>query len=349
MSIDFEIFAPRDLKLSAPDVGPNGQVVIDGPYKLDDDDIALEYHAFVGKRRVFYNIHVEGALSDVDFGIVEAWFEIILSSSRAVLIDLQLDSFQTKTKSGGIERDGAKADVFGEIRFYFENGEAFYDSGFKALLNLIADMLPEALPRKFGHWEPLAGRIDGRDFTQAVEWFQKEGDLFMQAKTPFGLVGPRIHCKKQYEGYHPEHYQRAWFQLSHLGIELRPKLFTQPELFVRTLAFFERACLELDVVYAVLSQKENGGGRWAWTGLPHDKPHTLCVGEAYRAVWPELDGLGKLIGDHHQIITTDRFGNAPPSYPERLLRPKNQPDREVFPTAEVFPFDFEFAPDKLIW
>ncbi len=352
MSTEFEIYAPRPIELLPPDTGALSQVVVDGPYTLDDDDIDLSVLPHVGKRRVFYRIHMEGRFEPLELAMVEAWFTEILESTRAVLIDQQNETYQTKTKSGKIVPVESKRTEYGRLRFFFEDGEAFYDSGFEWLLNFLADELPEALPYKFGHWEPLEGRIEGRDFAQAVEWFQKDTDLFMQAKTPFALISLLgIACKKKFEGYHPKHWQRRWFYLSSLDFDLRPVLFSKPKVMERVRRVFQAISLELDVVYSDLSQHEDRTKHYTWAGLPRLTPDMMCVGKVYGEVWPELEGLGEMIGPHHRFVGTDRFGNAPPTPPERLMQPAEPElnDRGPLILADVFPFDYTYDENKYIW
>ena len=143
--------------------------------------------------------------------------------------------------------------------------------------------------------------------------------------------------------------------------EIRPKLFDHPANFNRLKSLFEKLCVTFDVVYADITQTDNQGS-WLWYGLPDNQAHTICLGEAYQGVWPEVLEAGQKIGKHHRIITTDRFGTKPPRPPKDLIAPK-QDDGVIDPNtgrfiythdirpnyAPIFPFDYEFDVNNYIW
>lgn len=133
-------------------------------------------------------------------------------------------------------------------------------------------------------------------------------------------------------------------------IEIRPKLFAHPEKLEQLKFLFERLCVTFDVVYAEIVQTDNWSG-WFWYGLPDNQAHTICVGNAYQGVWPDVLKTGHRTGKHHHLVTTDRFGNMPPRPPKDLAAPdqtdKNPRGRPNY--ASVFPFDYEFDYDKYIW
>ena len=92
-------------------------------------------------------------------------------------------------------------------------------------------------------------------------------------------------------------------------------------------------------------------GSWFWRGLPDHEPHTICLGPAYARVWPEVLKTGHKIGEHHNMLSSDRFGNKPPRPPRNLVAPdqkdKNPGGKTEY--ASVFPFDYEFDYDRYIW
>ena len=361
MSYDFELYTSRKQAFEQPQTSDGSNIRIDGPDRVEDEDIPANYLAILGKKRVLFRIHLEGNLTSSDHAAVNTWLGKIISETKGVLIDLQTEQFETPIKSGHLAPLRDQSNYNGWMSFYFENGEKFYESGFETMLQEIAITMPEAIPARYGYYEPLQGKVEDGDVSDLVASFKNETDLFMKSKTPFGHIFVSIPCKKTFERYHPRHFIRRKFLLGSVCFELRPKLFAHPEKFDRLKSLFERLCVAFDVVYAEIVQTDDWSG-WYWYGLPDNQAHTICVGSAYQDVWPEVLKAGHKVGKHHQLVTTDRFGNKPPRPPKDLVAPEQDDDAidpvtgqirdtsDMKPSyAPVFPFDFEFDLNKYIW
>lgn len=361
MSYDLELYTARKPKVEPPQIGNKGNILVDGPYDLEDDDIPESHLQVLSKRRVLSRIHLEGDLKPLDQSRVDVWLEELLRETKGVLIDLQKDRFETSSKSGQLDAHQDIVNDYGSMVFYLEDGEKFYKNGLEELLSEISHLLPEASPLRYGYYEPLQGRVDGNDFSELVSSFKEETDLFMKSKAPFGHIFMSIPCQKAFEKYHPKHFVRRKFLLGCINFEIRPKLFTQPAKLSKLQAFFERACVILNVVYAEIAVS-GAHGNWGWYGLPDNQPHTICVGKRYQNVWPEVLESGHSIGRDHHIVSTDRLGNRPPRPPADMIAP-GQDDgipnlssdelidtRDVPPNyAKIFPFDFQFDLENHIW
>lgn len=350
MSYDFELYTSDELPLDAPKTSVGGAVRVDGPDRVEDEDIPANHLPILGRRRVLYRIHLEGDHTASDQEVVEAWLGETVAATRGVLINLQTGQFETRDKSGQLEAQAIQPNDNGWMSFYFEDGEKFYRSGFEEMLREISLEMPEATPTRFGYHEPLQGRVEGGDVSELVSSFKEGTDIFMKSKAPLGHIFLNIPCRKTFELYHPKHFIRRKFLLGSVRFELRPKVFAQPASLDRLRALFEKLCVTLDVVYAEIVQTDDVGG-WFWYGLPDHQAHTMCLGPAYQSVWPDALGTGRKIGQHHHLVTTDRLGNRPRRPPKDLIAPDQglkdpggKPDY-----ATVFPFDYEFDYDTYIW
>ncbi|MEP4195548.1 MAG: hypothetical protein ABJL99_07930 [Aliishimia sp.] len=350
MSYDFELYTNRKLILDPPVTSGGSSVRVDGPERIEDENIPANYLTILGKKRVLFRIHLEGNVVASDQNAVDGWLRAIVFETKGVLIDLQTEHFESPTKSGQLEAQAGQLSSNGWMSFYFENGESFYESGFKEMLQVVSLLMPEAVPTRYGYYEPLQSRVEDGDISGLVSSFKSETDIFMKAKTPFGHIFTSIPCKKTLENWHPKHFVRREFLLCRVCFELRPKLFTHPGSLRRLNSLFEKLCVTLDVVYADIVQI-NDWGSWVWRGLPENKAHTICLGRAYQDVWPDALKTGQKIGSHHHLVTTDRFGNEPPRPPRDLIAPrqidKNPGGKTDY--ASVFPFDYEFNYNKYIW
>ena len=351
MSYDFELYTARKHKLERLDTSLGSNVLLDGPNRLEQEDIPDNHLSIVGNKRELYRIHLEGSLSTEDQGRVDEWLSALVDTTKGVLIDLQTGTYTTSKKVGKLTATEKTADGFGEMSFYFVDGEAFYETGFEEMLNCIAETMPEALPRRYGYYEPLQNKIEDGNCTQLIADFYKAPDLFMKSRTPFGHIFMSIPCRKKFERFHPKHFIRRNFLLGRVSFELRMKVFSDPSAMAKLKELFSKLCVCLDVTYAEITNGTRRGPSWFWRGLPETPPHTLCVGAVYRKAWPEITTTGHTVGDHHQIVSTDRFGNTPPYPPIELVAP-DQGDRDIQGPpimAPVFPFEYQFDWKKYIW
>jgi len=352
MSYDFELYVGSKRPLTTPPSLASGNIGFDGPDRVEEDDIPLSYLPVVGKKRWLYRIHLEGQIEKDDQRHLDDWLRTIIAESKGVLIDLQTENYETPRKSGTIKPVIEEAPRMGAMCLYFEDGEDFYARGFEVMLAKINDIIPIAMPKRYGRYEPLQGKVEQGQYAELVSEFQTNPDLFMKSPTPFGHIFMTIPCKKTFERFHPKHFIRRHFLLGRVEFELRARIFDSPADLAAVLRLFRELCVEFNVVYAEILKDDEPGNAWFWYGIPDRKSaHTICVGPTYQGVWKGAATGGELIGKHHRIFTTDRFGNTPPRAPKELLVPAQKGSRhETRPVcAPIFPFDFVFSKNKYIW
>ena len=355
MSYDFELYIGAKRELAGPPILKRGNISFDGPDRAEEEDIPASFLPVVGKKRWLYRIHLEGQIERKDQTQIHDWLRSAVVESKGVLIDLQTEKYETPNRSGIIKPIDEAIPEAGKMSFYFEDGEGFYEYGFESMLDRIADIFPEALPVRYGYYEPLQGRVEQGQYAEIVTAFHKATDLYMKSPAPFGYIYMSIPCKKTFESFHPQHFIRRNYLLSRVEFELGRKLFENPSHLSTLLKLFKALCVDLNVVYAEILQSDEPGTAWFWYGLPDRKTaHTICVGPAYQKVWPEISKLGEVVGKQHRVITVDLFDNKPPRPPLELRAPEQvqtvDRDPRSAPTyAPVFPFDYKFDYGTYIW
>lgn len=352
LSYDFELYVGNNRQLPEPPLLAFGNIRFDGPDRVEVDDIPLPYLSVVGKKTWLYRIHLEGQIEQDEHRQIDGWLRAIITVSKGVLIDLQTEEYETPRKSGTINPAIKEAPQMATMRFYFEDGEAFYKHGFEAMLSKIKAIIPSALPKRYGRYEPLQGKVEQGQYTALVSEFHADPNLFLKASTPFSYIYMSIPCKKTFERYHSQHFIRRHFLLGNVEFELRAKIFESPADLAALLELFKALCVEFNVVYAEILRTVEPSDSWFWHGLPDRKSaHSICVGPRYQKVWSDAAAGGDIIGEQHRFFASDRLGSAPPRPPADLLAPdqngKLNDSRPVY--ASVFPFDFVFDENKYIW
>jgi hypothetical protein len=349
MSYDFELFVASAASLPSPPDTSAGIINMDSPDRVKSEDIPESFLPFVGKKRWLYRIHLEGAFGAEDRAAIDYWLREIVTASKGMLIDMQTCTFETVSKSGSIEIAKSMPISLGSMSFYFEDGEAFYERGFEAMFKAIKEIYPAALPTRYGHYEPLQGRVIAGDFAEIVSAFRMDPHLLIKSPAPFGHISLSVPCNKTFESYPPDHFIRRHHLLGHVEFELRPAIFSSPAKRSALLQLFKKLCAEMRIVYAEILETEAGSGGWLWYGLP-DQPQTyaICIGPAYQSVWPDASHGGEVVGDRLRVFVVDRFGNPPPRPPSDLIAPdRSTLDLQGKPVcARIFPFEYEFDYEK---
>lgn len=239
------------------------------------------------------------------------------------------------------------------MSFWFKDGDGFHATGFAAMLALLADQLPAALPRRYGSSEPLQGRIVEDDMTPLIRAFADGPDMLLKAAAPFGDVLMSIPCKARFARWHPTHFVKRRHLLGYVSFEIRPAIFADKQAHAALMAAFDALCLQLDVIYAEIRQdsdRPGGRGRF-WEGLPHGPAHTRCIGPDYCGVWPDAVAQARRIGPNHVVWTKGQDAAALPSPPREMVLPllDGGDPRGPPKLAQVFPFDYESGPDRYHW
>jgi hypothetical protein len=350
LSYDFELFSSRSHALEGPFTSTGSILRIDGPDRVEDEDLPDNFISVLGGKRFLFRIHLEGEFTLSDKETVNAWLGEIVRETKGVLIDLQTERFETPTTQGYLEPQSAQPCKSGRMSFYFRDAERFYDRGFEETLRHISLLMPEAAPARFGEYEPLQSRVKDCDFSELISAYKADTSIIMQGKAPFGHISHWVPCHKTGERYHPRHFMRTHFALGELCFEIRPKLFAHPVQLKRLTTLFETLCVALDVVYAEITET-NARAHFLWRGLPDNAAHTICLGPAYQSTWPGFQDVGYKVSEYHQVVTSDRLGSKPPRPPEDLRAPfqENGATWGKPKLARIFPFDYEYDPSKNFW
>jgi hypothetical protein len=354
MSYDLNLFTAKSAIGLPPTLSAAAQVAVEGPLVIDEDDLGQAELAAIGKRRILFQIHIEGRLSESDWQTVEAWLASNLTTTKGVLVDPQSGTFETPTRSGTLTQDKKKQRDPFWLCFWFKDGEGFHAHGFAEMLDTLSKIMPAALPIRYGRFEPLQGKVEGGDLAPVMAAFAEDADLLLKASSPFAGIHMSIPCSNRFSQFHPQHWIRRHFLLASVKFEVKPSLLNDTQGYLALLALFERLSVQFDVVYSEISSpQEYAPGSWFWEGLPDSAPRAFCIGHEYRAVWHEADAYGREIGASHRLFSSARDGGGMPKVPSRLLAPEKRSlsrDRTGPPNlADVFPFAYQYSSDNYIW
>lgn len=322
MSYDLNLYLSRETRLTPPDAGKGGQFAADLPARLETEDIPEEYQALVGKRRRWLNrIYIEGQPEPEALARFDDWLAGVILETNAVLIDEQAGRFQTAKTEDDLPSARAATGTgatLGDMSFFFEDVESFVPTALPAILKIIADVLPEAMPTRFGQYEPLQGKVENGDTSGLLKAFQEDPDQFMKAKAPFAHIYSNIASEAELMKWHPQHALRGHFLAGRLRFELRPKALTDPRLQ----PLFWEIARALGVFYAEIRATECPVQAWFWRGLPPGPVRAFALGPPYSGLWPEAEARATARDGALILVAPTRLQPELPQPPAKLMAPR---------------------------
>ncbi|MCW1920406.1 hypothetical protein NX862_16715 [Rhodobacter sp. KR11] len=335
MSYDFILYAAKPAILPVTEPFRGASLSVSGPFSCEAEDILPSESKVVGARRFMWQIAFEGRASEGDWSRVDAWLTEALVRTKGVLIDHQRGSYQTATKRGELPVGRVTDPCW--MTFWFTDGEAFHAHGLARMLETLAEVMPEALPRRFENGEGLQGKVIDGEMKPLLEAFAQDPNLFLKAGAPFGDILMSIPCESTFADGKYGHLIRSHFLLATVSFELKATCDAA--------ALFDRLCQDLDVVYAEITEPLNimwTNHSWFWRGLPDTPKRALCLGPEYRLAWPEAEAFGFVIGSH-LILHAARDGTGLPPPPSDIMAPKDSLGHQLAQRnpllAPVFPFE----------
>lgn len=287
----------------------------------------------------------------------------IAKAGHGVIFDPQLDAVTTPkgvqrfVSPGPDERASLVA-----LSWWFTEGSLADGSAFEPLLDVIARVLPDALPRRYGLYEPPQHVYSDTGRTHLVKFLNDHArgiGIVWYPHTPIAHVSLGI----------PDHIggSRQGYRAGRLSIEVDAEALCQPGWpfaldqawrkissvvrpfygDVRTLHGFRRTRGR----YWIARESEHHPVcSWWWAGIPKGPVHAAVLGEQYRSLWPGFANVAKVEAGLAFLSTSDwRSGEdafqlaAPPPLGIRQPAPEfGSPD-----TARAYPVTWPFEPPRV--
>ncbi len=339
MSYDLDLYVSKPTPLTAPDAGPNAQFGVESPARIEPEDIPATYAPLIARRRWLIRIHIEGAPTPETSAVFEAWLAVTLADTKGLVVDEQAGTWATAKKTGPLPGT-ASDDIteMGEMSFFLTDANAFHASGLAKMLDAIQATLPEAMPARFGQYEPFQGRVENGDTGPLLAAFADDPDQFLKALTPFAHIYLSLPCDAELTKWHPNHFLRKEVLVTRVAFELRPKAFEDPRL----LDLFKAIASTIGVFYADLRRTEGPVRSWFWHGLPEGPVEAFCLGAPYTGLWPEAVSRGVPLANGVTLVAPTRTDPTVPKPPHDLADPGTDNGARLQGRAKyapTFPFD----------
>lgn len=233
----------------------------------------------------------------------------IAKSSHGIVLDKQTGELSTPR---GVKRYRVepRPERFGVLKlgWWFLDDILMSREGVVGLIDVFSAYMPEALPRRYGLYEPpmhLLGE-DGQEHLAKFLADNIDNAPVLYPHRPFVGLGVACTSERQHPG--------LGFRCNRLSVECEASVVDQPGWQEGLRRFWLAMCDYLGSFYSEARTLQGfvrmgatyGSDMktdihpirsWFWRGIPRELGHAAAIGEPYIGLWPEAVEAGHRVGD----------------------------------------------------
>jgi hypothetical protein len=265
------------------------QIMIGKPHKVMEEDIPKEVAGQLPGISFFTEIILEpiGAPKRA-LQIVKRIAKILAQSSRGIIMDEQEGTVISPSGVKRLEKIAPSLDPSVlQMTWWFTDDHTFNKDGIEAFFNLIENMVPELLPRRYGVYEPPEFKLADMGKEHFIQYFSKnlyEGVVWYPSK-PFTYITVQIPPKIG--------ATREGFRASYITIEFLEEVIHQPGWATELKRFWLKASDQLQPFYGEMRKAKFSIGDTWWRGFPKKLGNAAVIGKPYIDIWPEFTKKAK--------------------------------------------------------
>lgn len=279
----------------------NWQIVITPPVKVLDEDLPEGADAALPGIRYLVDINLEPiSAPKSSFNLMTSIANKISKETKGIVFNQQTGSLITPR---GVKRYTPKKrdELFSYIKlsWWFTEGPLQTDAGIVEFVDLIESLIPEALPRRYGLFEPpqYLFKDEGKEnFIQFLINNKHEGIIWYPNRP---VIGVYVFCPDRW-GIIGKNFRARQITMS-----IESTAMMQDGWSTALKKFWKKASHIIEPFYGDVRTIENavrmgstyGSGKdtgfhpvfgpW-WTGIPKSLGHAAVIGSPYIELWPKL-------------------------------------------------------------
>lgn len=302
---------------------------IDEPARVKAEDIP----EYISSRSTSFSymtvFHLQPYSSDSEI-ISQA---LAIADDYAGLCDGVIDNPQSKLLPNDTLKFKLLRDKTVLVTFYIHT-----DNALGALLpefvDLIEELLPAALPRRYDVAEPPQYAYDNYGKGHFLKMLEKEPWIVWRGTSP--ILNVYISDTDKIPETLP------FYRCNRVCLSIKSNGFNDKEFSQAVCTFFKKACVALKVFYAQITREEDEGVcGWWWKGIPNSRPTQFAIGEPYYSLFGlDSSDKGEHIADKLVICSKGNSISIPKKYisKKKLFVPKNVISHSNFKNARIMPF-----------
>lgn len=253
--------------------------------------------------------------------------------------------------------------------WYFDD-VAFYQSNkIDQFVDLLEKYMPNALPRRYGEYEPPRNKYAETGKAHLIEFLKNESSPVWYATKPFTYLFisvPDIEKETQeclqnnliQKDINPQSFYgkaQSKYRCGKIELQMLKEVFLQSDWNLAVKRLFIELSKLLNSFYAeiiekkphMILQKRGWVRSWWWRGIPKDLGYSIILNEKYTRQWKRYQKAAKKIP--YDFYMVDCFGESDfnnvnkkvGAVPRNIAAPKNENK-----TAKFFPFQSMNPPLK---
>jgi hypothetical protein len=344
--------------------GKGWQVVINQTDDVEPEDIPDEIMQALPGIAYLTEINIEGDAPEKTVGETLRFCKALAKEIRGIVEDPQTDTIflpagMKKISYENISKDD-KQEVF--LTWYIDDVETFYSTKLEPFIDLLERLMPDALPKRYGEYEPPQFKLAEKGKEHLIGFLQKEGyAAVLYPSRPFKylfLTAPNIEqeAREYFERgldkrkIHPDSIRarvQKEYRCGTIELQMLQNVFLQPDWNLAVKRLFIETAKLLQPFFAEISacseekilRKQNFVRTWWWRGLPRNLGYAAILNDTYINQWAKFRKIATEIDDSLWMV--DNFGQTEyinimkkvGKVPRKIIAPKKEKKAAAF-----FPF-----------
>lgn len=305
MSYDLQIWSVRPVESgkgrNVP--GKGWQIVINSSDKILPEDVEDDISSLIPGIGFLTELNLEGEKTIAAAKLLHATAKAEAKRAHGAIFDPQTDRISAPS---GVTRflRPKKQRTFSILTFswWFLGDILLKKSGRRAFLSLLQKSFPEALPKRYGTYEPPEHvfaktgmahleRFIAKNLEDFVVWYPNRPatGVSLQSPDPLGsgsqgfrtrLVEIEVECSVLGQPGWPEHLRNFWRQMTFLLSPFYGEIRTEGGYSWCGGSVMHDASTALKQNYASTNRS------WFWRGIPTKLGHAVVLGKTYQRLWP---------------------------------------------------------------
>lgn len=327
--------------------GRGWQIVVDEPVGVDPEEVSEEIGALLPGIAYLTRVSLEpGHAPSNAHQLLQRCARNLAKAAYGVTYDPQEGSLKLGT---GVKRytspgrENYSEDLI--FSWWFGTGALETRADYEELLRLLGKYMPEALPKKYGTFEPPEFRLAEMGEAHLLDFLVSESRAGMTILCPRRPVTDFSITLPEEVGTKPGPY--LGYRANTLSIVLQDAVLKQPGWERQIELFWRRISEFLRPFYGDVRVLPDGNFHpvrsWFWRGFPKTSGLAAVVGQPYLDLWPPFAAVRKdgdslaYFGGPARDIRTDIFAGAG-GVPTDLINPNSHAmGIELYP--RLWPFE----------
>jgi hypothetical protein len=284
--------------------GKDWQIVVNASDRILPEDVEEEISALLPGIAYLTELNLEGRATNAALKLLRSTAKEIARHARGVVLDPQSDSITTPagvTRFIPAKREKTFAVL--TLSWWFLNDKLLTSAGRRSFLALLKRWLPEALPKRYGEYEPPQFHFAKTGLSHLEGFMAKHLSDVMVWYPNRPVTGVSVSCPK------PLGPDENGFRTHHVEIEVEAAVLAQPGWAEHLRHFWRQMTFLLRPIYGEVRSEAGyswSGGTamfeaalirnlypdttrsWFWRGVPRKLGHAVVLGKEYQQLWPEF-------------------------------------------------------------